>query len=100
MLTSNEIIHFLKENKSYIRTHFSCTEIGLFGSYVRNEQTNESDIDILVVFEPGTPNLYDVELELKEYLKKCFNREIDICSKKWIRPIFKTIVLKEAIYAE
>jgi predicted nucleotidyltransferase len=41
----------------------------------------------------------NVELELKEYLMKSFNREVDICSKKWIRPIFKTLVLKEAIYA-
>jgi len=40
-----------------------------------------------------------VELELKEYLKKSFNREIDICTKKWIKPIFRPLVLKEAIYA-
>ena len=99
MLSSNDIIHFLIENKSYIRNHFYCSEIGLFGSFARNEQTDESDIDILVVFEPGTPNLYYVELELKEYLKKCFKREVDICSKKWIKPIFKPMVLKEAIYA-
>jgi len=100
MLTSNDIIHALSEKKSYLRDHFYCTEIGLFGSFARNEQTELSDIDILVVFAPGAPNLYNVELELKEYLKKCFNREVDICSKKWIRPIFKPIVLKEAIYAE
>ena len=100
MLSSNGRIRSLSEKKSYLRDHFYCTEIGLFGSFARNEQTDLSDIDILVVFEPGTPNLYNVELELKEYLKKCSNREIDICSKKWIRPILKSIVLKEAIYAE
>ena len=100
MLTSNDIIQSLSEKKSYLREHFYCTEIGLFGSFARNEQTDLSDIDILVVFEPGTRNLYNIELELKEYLKKCFNREVDICSKKWIRPIFKPIVLKDAIYAE
>lgn len=99
MLTANDIIHFLTENKTYLRNNFYCSEIGLFGSFARNEQTDESDIDILVVFEPGTPNLYYVELELKGYLKKCFNREVDICSKKWIRPVFKPLILKEAIYA-
>jgi len=99
MLTSNDIIRFLTENKSFLRNHFHCAEIGLFGSYARNEQTNQSDIDILVVFKPGTQNLYDVELELKEYLKKHFKKEIDICSKNWIRPIFKPLVLQEAIYA-
>ena len=99
MLESNEIIQFLKKNKSYLCKHFHCSEIGLFGSYARNEQTHESDIDILVVFEPDTPNLYDLELELKEYLKMCFKRDIDICAKNWIKPIFKPLVLEDAIYA-
>ncbi len=99
MLSSNEIILFLKKNKSYLKKHFYCTEIGLFGSFARNEQTEESDIDILVVFDQNTPNLYEVELKLKEYLKKRFNRKVDICSKKWIKPIFKPLVLKDAIYA-
>jgi predicted nucleotidyltransferase len=99
MLSANEIIKFLKKNKTYLQKHFYCSEIGLFGSFARNEQTEQSDIDILVEFEPGTPDLYHVELELKEYLKKSFNREIDICTKKWIKPIFRPLVLKEAIYA-
>jgi uncharacterized protein len=99
MLSANEIIQFLKKNKSYLRKNFFWSEIGLFGSFARNEQTEQSDIDILVVFEPGTPDLYHVELELKEYLKESFNREIDICTKKWIKPIFRPLVLKEAIYA-
>jgi predicted nucleotidyltransferase len=99
MLSSSEILQFLKENKSYLQKHFHCSEIGLFGSFARNEQTDESDIDILVVFEPETANLYEVELELKHYLEKSFHREVDICSKKWIKPVFKSLVLKEALYA-
>jgi predicted nucleotidyltransferase len=99
MLTSDQIIRFLKENNSYLKEHFYCSEIGLFGSFARNEQTEKSDIDILVVFQPDTPNLYEVELELKAYLKRTFNREIDVCSKKWIKPIFKPLILSEAIYA-
>ena len=99
MISSNEIIQFLKENKSYIREHFHCIEIGLFGSFARNEQTIQSDIDILVVFETETPNLFDIELELKQYLQKHFYREVDVCTKKWIKPIFKPLVLKETIYA-
>lgn len=98
-MTSNDIIRFLKKNKPYLQKHFHCSEIGLFGSFARNEQTEKSDIDILVEFDPNTPNLFDVELELKEYLRKHFEREIDICSKKWIKPIFKPFVLKDVIYA-
>jgi len=99
MLSTKEIINFLQENKTFLKEHFHCTEIGLFGSFARNEQTSKSDIDILVVFEPNTPDLYEVELALKEFLKESFNREIDICAKKWINPIFKPLILKDAIYA-
>jgi len=99
MISSTEIINFLKDNKHYLKTHYHCVEIGLFGSFARNEQTNKSDIDILVVFEPNTPDLYNTELKLKKYLKMHFNREVDICAKKWIKPILKPLVLKDAIYA-
>lgn len=99
MLSSGEILQFLKENKSYIQNHFHCSEIGLFGSFARDEQTDQSDIDILAVFESETANLYETELELKQYLENAFLRKVDICSKKWIKPVFKPIVLKEALYA-
>ena len=99
LLSSDHIIGYLKENNAYLKKHFHCSEIGLFGSFARNEQTKDSDIDILVVFQPDTPNLYELELELKAFLKKSFNREIDVCSKKWIKPIFRPLVLGEAIYA-
>jgi uncharacterized protein len=99
MLTTAEIINFLRENKPFLKEHFHCTEIGLFGSFARNEQTEKSDIDILVVFEPDTPDLYDIEQNLKDFLKKKFNRDVDICAKKWINPIFRPLLLKETVYA-
>ena len=99
MLSSTEIIQFLKSNKPLLKEKYHCSEIGLFGSFARNEQTESSDIDILVEFEKDTPNLYEIESKLKKYLKQRFGREIDICSKKWIKPIFKPLVLNETLYA-
>ena len=99
MLSSNDILNFLRHNKPYICDQFYCSQIGLFGSFARNEQTEDSDIDILVRFRDDAPDLYSLEIALKEYLKKQFNKEIDICSEKWIRPVFKPLVLKDAIYA-
>lgn len=99
MLSSNEIIDFLRKNKPYLKTHFHCIEIGLFGSFARNEQNETSDIDLVVVFEANTPDLYDLELALKDFLKKQFNRDVDICVKKWINPILKPLVLEDAVYA-
>ncbi len=99
MLSAENILLFLKENRIYFKEQFHCVEIGLFGSFARNEQTSESDIDILVEFDKDTPDLYETEIRLKSFLKKQFGREIDICSKKWIKPIFKPLVLQEARYA-
>jgi len=99
MLTSNDIIKFLQENKPVFENRFHCKKIGLFGSFARNEQTDKSDIDILVVYEPDTPNLYDVEIELKNYIGSRFHRKVDICAEKWIKPIFKPLILKDVIYA-
>ena len=99
MLTAVEIIHFLKKNKPFFKEQFHCNEIALFGSFARNEQREDSDIDILVVFEPDTANLYDIEQNLKNYLKNRFNRKIDICAKKWINPIFKPMIMKDVVYA-
>lgn len=99
MLTADYILSFLKENRTYFKEQFHCVEIGLFGSFARNEQTSESDIDFLVVFEKDAPDLYETEIRLKSFLKQRFGREIDICSKKWIKPIFKPIILQEARYA-
>jgi uncharacterized protein len=99
MLSSEEIINFLKEDQSYLKQKFFVSEIGVFGSFARNEQNEDSDIDFLVEFIPGTSDLYDKELQLKDYLGKRFNRRIDICSKRWIKPIFKPLVLNDVRYA-
>lgn len=99
MTTAADIISFLRLEKDFLREEFHCTEIALFGSFARNEQNEDSDIDFLVVFEPNTPDLFKVEQDLKNYLMNQFNRQVDICSKKWIKPVFRPMVLKEAIYA-
>lgn len=99
MLSSAEILDFLKKNKPVLQEKFHCNQIGLFGSFARNEQKESSDIDILVVFDANTKNLYDTEASLKNYLEKQFNRKVDICAKKWIDPIFKPLILKETVYA-
>jgi predicted nucleotidyltransferase len=99
MITKNEILEFLSNNKSIFEKRFYCLKIGLFGSFARNEQTEKSDIDIIVVFKPDTPDFYQTEIELKKFIGNKFNRKVDICAEKWIKPIFKPLALKEAIYA-
>jgi len=99
MLTTSEILVFLTNNKNVFENRFYCLKIGLFGSFARNEQTESSDIDIIVEFKPDTPDFYETELELKKFIGNKFNRKVDICAEKWIKPIFKPMILKDTIYA-
>jgi len=90
---------FLKENKDYFLKRFNIVKIGIFGSFARDEQTDKSDIDIIVVFDEDTPDLFGKRLELKNMVKSQFNREVDVCHEKAIKPVFRDLILGEAIYA-
>ncbi|MDI6603308.1 MAG: nucleotidyltransferase family protein, partial [Patescibacteria group bacterium] len=50
-MTSDEIKQILTEHKEELKEKYGVKEIGIFGSYVRKEQKEESDLDILVEFE-------------------------------------------------
>lgn len=75
---------------------FGIIRIGIFGSVARQENTPESDIDIVVEVEK--PSL-SVMYELKEALKSLFGCEIDLIRfRESLRPLLKHNILNEAIY--
>ena len=100
MATKGEILDFLARNKQYFRDRFGITKIGLFGSYARNDQSNDSDIDLIVEFEKNTPNLYDVKREIKDFIKQNLSLNADIAREKYIKLIYRDSILKETIYVE
>ena len=100
MATRDQILDFLSRNKKYFRDNYHITRLGLFGSYARNEQKSNSDIDLVVEFEKGTQNLYDLKNQLKAYIKKELNINVDICREKYIKPRLKDSILKETLYVE
>ena len=53
-MTKNDILNELSKNKSYIEQNFEVEKIGLFGSYAKGKQTEDSDIDIYVEFKHKT----------------------------------------------
>ncbi len=99
MIERQDILTFLSSNKKLFRRKFNIIKIGIFGSYAREEQTENSDIDILIVMSDDTENIFEKRLALKDLISKHFSREVDICHEKAIKSIFRTMILKEAIYA-
>ena len=77
---------------------FNIIKIGIFGSYARNEQTENSDIDIIIEMPRGTEDIFEKKQLLKDMLKTQFHREVDICRERAIKPLFKEMILKDTIY--
>ncbi|OHE15941.1 MAG: hypothetical protein A2525_07725 [Sulfurimonas sp. RIFOXYD12_FULL_36_11] len=98
MNTKKEILKFLKENKNYLSNKYHITKIGLFGSFTRDEQTKESDVDLLIEFEDGTKNIHDIKESLKSFLSNEFERSVDIAREKYLKPYAKDFILRDTIY--
>ena len=98
MNTKNEILNFLKSNQSYIRSHFHITKIGLFGSFSKDEQREDSDVDILIELDKSVQNIYDTKHSLALYLSQAFERKVDIAREKYLKPYAKKSILKDTIY--
>lgn len=98
MYTSSEIIKMLKSNLDNIEK-FSVSKIGLFGSFAREEQNDESDVDILVEFEDGHEN-FDNYMDLKFYLEELFERKVDVVVFDSIKPSLRPGIIRSVLYAK
>ena len=96
-LSSNEIINLIKAEKPFLKENFGVIHIGIFGSYAKNRQTIDSDIDFLVEFEEPR---FDWIAGLNIYLEKKFDRKIEIIRKQALKTSkFFERIEQEVIYA-
>lgn len=96
MKTRSDIINLLEENRETIKS-FGVSELGVFGSYARGEQTANSDVDVLVDLETET---FDAYMGLLFYLEDLFERKVDLVMKDTIKPLIKNRILRETVYVE
>lgn len=95
-MKKDEIIQFLKENRSFIEDQFGVIRIGLFGSYVRGDAHENSDIDIAV--ELRDDHIFRNFFRLERYLKDHLKKEIDLGIEGTLKPFVKQRVMKEILY--
>lgn len=98
-LNREEILKVLREQKEFLRREFYVKQIGLFGSFARNEDTAESDIDFLVEFEAPLEIYISNRYALSDYLQHTFKREVDLANPKSLKKFYKEAILKQAVYA-
>jgi len=82
VLTRDKVIEGLRKHREELKK-FGVKRIGLFGSFVRNEQNKKSDIDLVVEFDESFSSkdfkgLFDAYIELSSYLESLFRRKVDI----------------------
>jgi len=96
METKEHIKETLKRFKPILQEKFKVKDIGIFGSCVRGEESEESDVDILVEFsEPVGWEFID----LVEFLEKVLGRKVDLVTIRALKPQLKEKILKEVMYA-
>jgi uncharacterized protein len=88
-------LHALRERLPELAREFQVRSLEVFGSYVRNEQTPESDLDVLVTFEQA-PGLFEF-IELRDRLSDALGVTVDLVMKKALKPRLKQRILDEAI---
>ena len=95
-MTKNEILIFLKQQKSFLQSNFGVLKIGLFGSYARNEQNINSDIDIAV--ELNKEDKADNYFGLLHFLEDNLNSKIDLGIESALKSSIKKYIDKDMIY--
>jgi predicted nucleotidyltransferase len=94
--TADSILDFLQKHSVELRA-MGVVKIGLFGSYVRGEQTAESDIDFLVELDQWTWRKW---MDVWNFLEDRLGLEIDLVPEKDLRPELHPYVFPEVRYAK
>ena len=89
------ILQILKQHKEELYKKYGVEEIGLFGSFARGEETDKSDIDILVEFKNPVSLLLVSSIEI--YLSDLLGIRVDLVRKRNIRKELKDNILNEVV---
>ncbi|MCY7345545.1 MAG: nucleotidyltransferase family protein [Pyrinomonadaceae bacterium] len=93
----NQIFSRLREHQAEIR-RFGVKRFGLFGSFRRGQQTQNSDVDLLVEFESGQKS-FDNFMNLVFFLEDLLERKVDLITPESLSPHIGPKILREVEYA-
>jgi predicted nucleotidyltransferase len=91
-----DILASLKNLKKVVAKEYSVKTIGVFGSVARDEQTGQSDIDLLVEF--SKPVGFVTFMRLENFLSEQLGNKVDLVTSDSLKPLIREDVLSEVIY--
>ncbi|MDT7044105.1 nucleotidyltransferase family protein [Candidatus Nitronereus thalassa] len=95
MITLETIKTTLQAHKEELSQKYGVKQIGVFGSCVKNEQLETSDVDLLVEFDKAI-DLF-IFVNLKNYLSDLLNANVDLVMKKALKPKIGQRILQEVV---
>jgi len=95
--TKDDLLKYLLDKKAFLRERFGVIRIGVFGGFAREEQTKQSDIDLVVEFEKGKKNLHTF-LQVKRLLESELSRKVDLGFVHSLRPAVRENIKENIIY--
>ena len=96
MMTREDVLTILRKHKPDLQKRYPLASIELFGSYARNEQTPDSDIDILVEFnQPVGYEFIDLLIEFETIFA---GHKVDLLSKNGIKPHYRPYIVEDIIH--
>ena len=91
------VIETITEHKKEIKKKYGVRKIGVFGSHVRGEQTETSDVDLLVEFEkPAFDNFMDILF----FLEDLFGKKVDLITNRGMSPHISPRIEKGVVWCE
>ena len=89
------VLRALREHKSTLSERFGVTDLALFGSFARDQGTEESDLDILVDFSgPATSKRF---FGVQFYIEDLLGCRVDLVTQKALRPELRPQIEREAM---
>ena len=95
-VTFEQIYETLQQYLTKLQEQYQVKTLGVFGSYAREEATDNSDLDLLVEFYGDLT--FDKYMDLKFFLEDLFDKKIDLVIRDDIKPQIREKLLGETIY--
>ena len=97
MTERDEVLSILKREAHVLKDRFGVTNVGLFGSVVRDEAKDSSDLDLLIELDPESIT-YKKYLDLEVYLQSLFPRKIEIVTMDGVSPYILPYISREVVW--
>ena len=92
----DRLVRILRERMPELKERYNVNSLGVFGSYVHNQQTPRSDLDVLVEYAEA-PSLFEF-MDLENYLAKLLGVKVELVSRNALKGNIGVRILREVVH--